>query len=239
MAISAAALTLAFGLFWWLEVRAFSELTSCSQISWKRPDKFPWIKGSKWWPFGTIAGFALQEPPTDPASYSNALRKIDSIDRMMVFSFGKVDQRVWDAFGEIKIRSVLDLNYTSVDDDAFASFDRAGSIDHLILSDTLVTPAALQSVSRFQRLEKISIQGISVSKGIVEEVHRPTHDRQTPPLENRPSRRYPFFTPPCPKNPPTRPPKAFPPNPPTSPSRNRVSSVVSSKKRRPCPTSIR
>ncbi len=161
---------LAFGLFWWLEVRAFSELTSCAQISWKRPDTFPWIRGSKWWPFGTIDGFVLQEPPTDPSSYSNALRKIESIDRMMVYSFGKVDQRVWDAFGEIEIQSMLDLNYTSVDDDAFASFNRAGSIDHLILSDTLVTPAALQSVSRFQSLEKLSIQGTSVSEGLVEEL---------------------------------------------------------------------
>lgn len=170
IAISAAGLTFAFGIFWWLEVRAFSELRSCSQISWKRPDTFPWIKGSKWWPFGTIDGFVLQEPPTDPASYSNALRKIDSIERMMVFSFGKVDQRVWDAFADIEIQSVLDLNYTSVDDDAFASFDRAGSVDHLILADTLVTPAALQSVSRFQNLEKISIQGTSVSEGIVGEL---------------------------------------------------------------------
>lgn len=161
---------LAFGIFWWLEVRAFSELRSCAQISWKRPDTFPWTKGSKWWPFGTVDGFVLQEPPTDPASYSNALRKIDSIERMMVFSFGKVDQRVWDAFGDIEIQSVLDLNYTSIDDDAFASFDRAGSVDHLILADTLVTPAALQSVSRFQNLEKISIQGTSITKEIVVEL---------------------------------------------------------------------
>jgi len=170
IAIAFGALTFAFGVFWWLEVRIFSELTSCAQISWRRPDHFPWIKGSRWRPFGTIDGFVLQEPPTDPASYSNALRKIDSIERMMVFSFGKVDQRVWDAFGDIEIQSVLDLNYTSVDDDAFASFDTAGSIDHLILADTLVTPAALQNVSRFQNLEKISIQGTSVSEGIVGEL---------------------------------------------------------------------
>lgn len=170
IAIGAGAVTCALGLFWWLEVRAISELTSCSQISWKRPDTFPWIKGSKWWPFGPIDGFVLQEPPTDPASYSSALRNIDSIDRMMVFSFGKVDQRVWDTFGDIEIRRVLDLNYTSVDDDAFASFDRVDSVDHLILADTLVTPVALQSVSRFQNLEKISIQGTSVSEGIVGEL---------------------------------------------------------------------
>jgi hypothetical protein len=170
IAISFGAVTLAFGLFWWLEVRAFSELTSCAQISWRRPDHFPWIRGSKWWPFGTIEGFSLQKPPTDPASYSAALRRIKSIDRMMVYSFGEVDPRIWDTFGDIEIQRLLDLNYTSVDDDAFASFVRASSVDHLILFDTLVSTTALQSLSRFPNLERISIQGTPVTPEVVGEL---------------------------------------------------------------------
>ena len=170
IAIAFGAVTFAFGVFWWLEVRAFSELTSCAQISWRRPDHFPWIRGSKWWPFGTIEAFSLQEPPTDPASYSAALRRIKSIDRMMVYSFGKVDPRIWDTFGDIEIQRLLDLNYTSVDDDAFASFVTVSSVDHLILFDTLVSTTALQSLSRFSNLERISIQGTPVTPEVVGEL---------------------------------------------------------------------
>lgn len=163
-------LTAVFGIFWWLEVQAFSQLTSCAQITWRQPESFPWIKGGKWWPFGTIDGFALQEPPTDPLTYSAALRRIESIDRMMVFSFGKVDQKVWDGFGDIEIRDVLDFNYTSIDDDAFASFVRAGSAELLILSETLVSAEALQNLSRFPNLKKISMQGTQVNEGVVGEL---------------------------------------------------------------------
>lgn len=161
---------LAFTAIWWSEVRAFSQLGTCAQIRWATPDHFPWIPGSKWWPFGRIGGFALQEPPRDPGKYANALGHIHSIDRMMVFSFGKVDPSVWDAFRRIEIREVLDLNYTSADDVAFASFENAGSIDHLIISDTSITYPAIKNLSRFPRLEKLTITGINLEREIIDEI---------------------------------------------------------------------
>lgn len=140
---------------WWMAVRDFALLEKHGLLNFRESEVVPGLKSSKWLPLSGVESYALQEPPERPAAFARALGRIDSVDDIMVFSFGPVDPIVWDALGKIEITEWLDLNYDSVDDYAFLSFQNVEKVKGLRIDDTKVTDAGLEGIERFKSVEEI------------------------------------------------------------------------------------